>query len=72
MRSWSRDAIVALTVSALLIVAMAIDHLVGTDSDPDEESGLADPGAFILSVALSLALTACASEDVGSRWFCRV
>ena len=58
MRSLSRDAIVALTVSALLIVAMAIDHLVGTDSDPDEESGLADPGAFILSVALSLALTA--------------
>ena len=58
MRSLSRDAIVALTVSALLIIAMAIDHLVGTDSDPDEESGLADPGAFVLSVALSLALTA--------------
>jgi hypothetical protein len=58
MRSLPRDAIVALTVSALMVVAMAIDHLVGTDSDPDEESGLADPGAFVLSVALSLALTA--------------
>jgi ABC-type dipeptide/oligopeptide/nickel transport system permease component len=58
MRSLSRDAIVALTVSALMVVAMAIDHLVGTESDPDEESGLADPGAFVLSVTLSLALTA--------------
>ena len=37
---------------------MAIDHLVGTEQDPNEESGLADPGAFVLSVVLSLVLMA--------------
>jgi hypothetical protein len=54
----SRDTAVALAVAALLTTAMAIDHLVGTESDPGEVSGLADPGAFVLSVALSLALMA--------------
>jgi hypothetical protein len=54
----SSDTVTALSVSGLLIVSMAIDHLVGTDSDPGEEAGLADPGAFVLSVALSLVVMA--------------
>jgi hypothetical protein len=37
---------------------MAIDHLVGTDDDPGEGSGLADPGAFALSVLISVVLVA--------------
>ena len=53
-----RDTVIALAVTGLLIAAMAIDHLIGTDNDPNEESGLADPGAFILSVALSLVVMA--------------
>lgn len=63
----SRDAIVALAVAALLIAAMAIDHLVGTDNDPSEESGLADPGAFVLSVVLSLVVMAVLFLFVVSR-----
>jgi hypothetical protein len=54
----SRDTAVASTVAVLLVGAMAIDHLVGTESDPGEESGLADPGAFVLGAVLSLALLA--------------
>jgi hypothetical protein len=54
----SRDTVVAATVATLLVAGMAIDHLVGTESDPGEASGLADPGAFVLSVVLSLALLA--------------
>ena len=53
-----RDLVVAVTVSSLLIAALAIDHLIGTDTDPNEEPGLADPAAFVLSVVLSLALMA--------------
>ena len=54
----TRDTGIALAVSGLLIAAMAIDHLIGTDSDPNEETGLADPGAFVLSVGLSLVVMA--------------
>jgi hypothetical protein len=55
-QSW--DTIIALAVTALLIAAMAIDHLIGTDKDANEESGLADPGAFVFGVVLSLAVMA--------------
>ena len=48
-----RDTLVAASVAVLLIVAMAIDHLVGTDREAGEQSGLVDPGAFVLSVVVS-------------------
>jgi NO-binding membrane sensor protein with MHYT domain len=51
-----RDTLVATAVAILLIVAMAIDHLIGTESEGDDESTLADPGAFVLSVIVSLVL----------------
>jgi hypothetical protein len=54
----SRDIAVASTVATLLVAGMAIDHLVGTERDPGEDSGLADPGAFVLSAIVSLALLA--------------
>jgi hypothetical protein len=53
-----RDTLVAGGVAVLLVVAMAIDHLVGTDRDEGEESGIADPGAFVFSVLLSGVLMA--------------
>ena len=37
---------------------MAIDHLVGTEEEPGDDSGVADPAAFLISVVLSLALAA--------------
>jgi hypothetical protein len=67
MTRQSSNAATALAVSGLLIVSMAIDHLVGTDNDPREESGLADPGAFVLSVALSLVVMAVLFRFVVSR-----
>lgn len=57
MRRLPRDTLVATAVAILLIIAMAIDHLVGTESEGDDESTLADPGAFVLSVIVSLVLT---------------
>ena len=52
-----RETAVAVAVSALAVGAMAIDHLIGTESEPGE-SGLADPGAFALAVVLTLILVA--------------
>jgi hypothetical protein len=52
----SRETVIAVAVSAVVVGTMAIDHLIGT-SDPDEP-GLEDPGAFALSVGLALALVA--------------
>jgi hypothetical protein len=54
----SKEGAVALAASVLLIAEMAVDHLIGTEDEPGDESGLADPGAFMLSVLLSLALLA--------------
>jgi hypothetical protein len=54
----SGDTVVALVVSLLLVAAMAIDHLVGTSTEPGEESGLADPGAFVFGIAVSLIVLA--------------
>jgi len=53
----SRETVIAVAVSAIVVGTMAIDHLVGTESEPGE-TGLADPGAFVLSVVLGLALVA--------------
>jgi hypothetical protein len=54
----SKEGAVALAVSVLVIAEMAVDHLIGTEDEPGDESGLADPAAFVLSVLLSLALLA--------------
>ena len=48
---------IAALVVALSVVTMAIDHLFGTESEPGE-SWPVDPSAFVLSMALALALTA--------------
>ena len=48
---------IAALVVALSVVTMAIDHLFGTESEPGE-SWPVDPSAFVLSIALALALTA--------------
>jgi hypothetical protein len=52
----SRESSIAIVVSALIVGAMAVDHLIGTEDDDDP--GLADPAAFLISVALSLTLVA--------------
>jgi hypothetical protein len=54
----SRETGIGVAVSALAVGAMAIDHLIGTEQEPGDEPGLADPAAFLISVALSLALAA--------------
>jgi hypothetical protein len=54
----SRDAAIALAVSGLVVAALAVDHLIGTEEEPGEESGLADPWAFAIGVLVSLALVA--------------
>lgn len=54
----SRETGIGVAVSALTVGAMAIDHLVGTEDEPGDDSGLADPAAFLISVAVSLILAA--------------
>jgi hypothetical protein len=54
----SRETGIGVAVSALAVGAMAIDHLIGTESEPDDDPGLADPATFLISVALSLTLAA--------------
>ena len=54
----SRETAIAVAVSALAVGAMAIDHLIGTEEEPGDAAGLADPAAFVISAALSLALAA--------------
>jgi hypothetical protein len=50
----NKETAIAVAVSVVAVATMAIDHLIGT-SDPNEP-GFEDPGAFVLSVALALAL----------------
>ena len=52
-----RETAIAVAVLVVAVGTMAIDHLIGTESGPDE-TGLADPGAFVLSVGLALVLVA--------------
>jgi hypothetical protein len=52
-----RDSLIAAIVVAVSVVTMAIDHLFGTESEPGE-SWPVDPSAFVLSMAIALALTA--------------
>jgi hypothetical protein len=55
----SRTTGIALAVSAIAVGAMAIDHLVGTESEPGEEDSFpVDPVAFVIGSAVSLALVA--------------
>ena len=54
----SRDTTIGLAVSAVAVGAMAIDHLIGTEAEPGDEGGLADPPAFLISTGVSLALVA--------------
>ena len=54
----SRETKIGLGVSALTVGAMAIDHLIGTEDEPGDDPGLADPAAFLISVAISLILAA--------------
>jgi hypothetical protein len=50
-----RETAIAVAVFAIAVGAMAIDHLIGTESAPGE-TGLADPETFLISVGLALAL----------------
>jgi hypothetical protein len=52
----SQETTIALAVSALGVAALAVDHLVGTEEGSDEESGLADPAAFLVGAAVTIAL----------------
>jgi hypothetical protein len=44
-------------VAAISVATMAIDHLIGTESERDE-SQIAEPIAFVTTTALALGLTA--------------
>jgi hypothetical protein len=52
-----RDWVIAVAVGVVSVVTMAIDHLFGTESEPGD-SWPVDASAFVLSMALALALTA--------------
>lgn len=54
----SKDARIALAVAGLVLATMAVDHLIGTEEEPGEQGGLADPGAFVFGVLVSVALLA--------------
>jgi hypothetical protein len=54
----ARDTTIGLAVSTIAVGAMAIDHLIGTEPEPGDEGGLADPPAFLISTGVSLALAA--------------
>ena len=58
MRRISREGGIGVAVSALTVGAMAIDHLIGTEDEPGDDPGLADPTAFLISMAISLLLAA--------------
>ena len=54
----SRETGIGVAVSAITVGAMAIDHLIGTEDEPGDDPGFADPAAFLVSVTLSLTLAA--------------
>jgi hypothetical protein len=53
----TRENVLGLGGFVVATAAMGVDHLLGTDPDPDE-SGLVDPAAFVISVVASLLITA--------------
>ena len=56
-RGLQRETWIAVVVAAVSVVAMAIDHLIGTEDEPGE-SQAAEPVAFVATTVLALALTA--------------
>ena len=56
VRGFSREAWIGIATTAIAVGAMAVDHLLG--NEPDDDSHLADPPAFAISVGLSLAVAA--------------
>ena len=55
----SRSNAIAVAVSVVAVGAMAIDHLVGTESEPGEDDSFpVDPVTFVLGAAISLVLMA--------------
>jgi hypothetical protein len=65
-RGVSRETWIFGVATAVAVGAMAIDHLVGTESD-GEDSGLVDPVTFGISVGLSLVVAAVLSLWVVPR-----
>jgi hypothetical protein len=54
----SRETIVATAAAAIGVGAMAIDHLVGTETEPGEDDAFpVDPVSFVVSAAIVLGLT---------------
>jgi hypothetical protein len=53
----SREAWIGVGTLALAVVAMAVDHLFGTDPDGDDSFPV-DPAAFLISVGVSALLAA--------------
>ena len=51
------NAAIAAVVAVISVVTMAIDHLIGTESERDESQS-AEPIAFVTTTALALGLTA--------------
>jgi hypothetical protein len=49
-------AAIAAVVAVVVVVTMAIDHLIGNESGPDDFP--VDPGAFVIATAVGLGLTA--------------
>ena len=52
----SREAAIAAAVAAAAVLAMAIDHLIGTESEPGESQS-AEPMVFVATSLLALGLT---------------
>jgi hypothetical protein len=52
----AREAAIAVGVAVVSVVTMAIDHLIGTESERNESQS-AEPIAFVTTTALALAFT---------------
>jgi hypothetical protein len=58
MARLSRETLIALAVSGEALLAMAVDHLIGTEPDEGgEESTFAEPGVFVGTSAGALIVT---------------
>ena len=52
MRGASKETPTALGAGALVVATMAVDHLLGTEEEPGEESGGVEAGVVVSSVAV--------------------